>query len=159
ASLEKARKLAEQTDDAKLLARSLIKRELLTPWQAQQLLAGWHQLKMGKYKLYDQIGKSDLGRTFAAEHSQMARNVAIKTLASRHATRPEFVKRFLADARAGAALDHRNIIHVYDVANEADRYYVVMELADGQTLRQIVADEGALDQQAVVEYVRQAALG
>ncbi|MCA9222460.1 MAG: protein kinase, partial [Planctomycetales bacterium] len=120
---------------------------------------GWHHLHIGKYKLYDQIGKNELGRTFAAEHAQMNRRVAIRTLASRNTSNPELVQRFLADARQAGALDHRNIIHVYDVDSEADRFYVVTELAEGQDLRQIVADEGPLDQQTTAEYIRQAALG
>ena len=72
------------------------------------------------------------------------RNVAVKVLKDEFTTDEEFVKRFNSEAQAAASLSHPNIVSIYDVGNEDNIYYIVMELVRGKTLKQIITEEGAL---------------
>ena len=150
---------AKKTSDSKAIARQLVKIGKLTSWQAGQLLAGWHRLRIGKYRLRSQLGRSVLGRTFLAEHESMARRVVIKTLSAKHTSNPKIVKKFLAVSQSAAVLDHRNIIHVYDVDSEGDQYYVVMEFSEGQDLHRLIENDGPLPVNKVASYVVQVAKG
>lgn len=157
--LGKIRDIAAGHQEVKALARYLIKQDLLTQWQAEQLLAGGQLFKLGKYRLLRQLSSGEHGRIFLAEHAAMGRRVALRTLPRRSAERPELVKRFLAEAAAAAAIDHRNIVHVYDVNSEGDRYYVVMEYVEGRSLSDMVEADGPLSPTQAADYIRQAAAG
>lgn len=146
--------------DPKSIARALIKVGKINKWQALQLLGGRHALTLGKYKFLDQIGSDKKARIFLAEHTQMGRRVAIKTLSRQHATEnPKSVKHFLDQASRLAALDHHNIVHVYDVDSVGDRYYVVLEHVEGVSLKQILGEQGAMPAEKVARYVSQTAAG
>ena len=158
--LEQARSACNSAGDARSAARLLIERGLVNKWQALQLLAGRFALTLGKYRLLDQIDANETERVYLAEHSQLGRQVAVKTLSRRHVMdHPELVKRLIDDARKLAALDHRNLIHVYDVDTADDRFFVVFEHVTGETLQEIVAREGPLPVADAVRYVAQAASG
>lgn len=157
--MKAVREIAASQADVKSLARHLVKDNTLTRWQAMQLLGGFNAFVIDKYRLLSQIGSGEHGRVFLAEHSAMARRVALRTLPRRSAERPEVLKRFLQEAQAASALDHRNIIHVYDVNSEGERYYVVMEHVDGRSLHEIVSESGPLSPTQAVDYIRQAAEG
>src|SRR5262245_39198500 len=126
-ALEKIRQQATDTPDPKQLARDLVRGGLLTRWQAAQLLHGFHALTIGKYKLLDELGAAPTGRLYLAEHAQMGRRHTLKVLARRLAGNPQAVKQFLTSAQNACGLDHHNISHVYDVNQEGDKHYVVME--------------------------------
>lgn len=147
-------------DDPKGIARTLIKVGKINKWQALQLLAGRHALTLGKYKLLDQIGSDQKSRVFLAEHTQMGRRVAINALSRQHATEnPKSVRRFVGQASKLAALDHRNIIHVYDVDDTDDRCYVVLEYVEGRSLRQMLDERGAMPAAQVAQLIGQSAAG
>lgn len=150
---------ARQTDDVKKLARSLVRQEMLTRWQAIQLLAGRSAFFLGKYKLIDLLGSGGMGRVFLAEHTTMGRPVALKIIAKHLAQDPVSLKQFLTEARAIAALDHPNIVHPYSVDSEGDRYYMVMEYVKGRDLQRTVEADGPLEFDRAADYVRQAADG
>ena len=152
-------RFAQQTQQAKMLARRLVAKGILTRWQAGQLLVGWHKLRLGNYRLCSQIGRSETGRVFLAEHTELRREVAIKTLSRRFTQHREVVERFLEDAREVAALDHRNIRHVFDVDNADDQFFLVMEYVNGTDLQRLVEQQGPLPVNTAAEYVRQAADG
>lgn len=157
--LQEARRLAAESSDARSLARQLVKERLLTSWQASQLLAGWSSLTIGKYRLCRQLGRSHVARVFLARHSQMNRQVALKSLSRRYTSEPDVVKQFLADARTAASLDHRNLIHVYDVDSADDRYFLVMEHVEGRDLERVLEEEGPLAPARAADMIRQAAGG
>ena len=159
AQLRTAQATAAETNSCRLLARRLVARNIVTRWQAGQLLVGWTRLCLGKYVLQSQIGRGDFGRLFVARHPQLEREVAIKTLSRRFTRYPEMVDQFLADARDVAALDHRNIVHVFDVDSRDGQFYMVMEHVRGIDLRQQVEQAGPLDMRAVADYLSQAADG
>jgi len=154
-----AQAAAAKHADPKAAARELIKSGTLTRWQATQLLHGFHQLVIGKFKLLEQLGAGEMGRVYLAEHAQIGRRHTLKVLARRHMANPELVKRFLADAASACSLDHRNISHVFDVTQEGDRCYVVMEYVEGENLDKLIQRRGKLPVREALEYVRQATEG
>ena len=156
--LEGIRDLALGFDDATEFARLLSKRELLSRWQAAQILAGRTQLHLGKYKLVDRLGRGGMGNVFLAEHTSMNRRVALKVVSHKKddSTAVELLR---SEARAIGQLDHPNIIQAYDVDNEGDRFFIVMEYVQGRDLDAIVVDEGPLPMERAVDYIRQAAEG
>jgi serine/threonine protein kinase len=157
--LQLATRLAQQTPDCKMLARRLIAKTLLTRWQASQLLVGWHRLRLGKYKLCRQIGRGQLGRVFLAEHIQLGRQVAIKTLSRRFTREKQIVEQFLAEASRVSQLDHPNILHLFDIDRDADQYYLIMEYVVGQDLETLVEEAGPQAFPRIAELVCQAARG
>ena len=154
---ESAKELSEEFPDSQEFLKALLKKKIVTRWQAGQLLSGNTSFFLGKYKLVDLLGAGGMGRVFLAEHITMNRPVALKIIAKELVKDPEAQKRFLNEARAIAALNHPNIVHAYSVDKEGDRYYIVMEYVDGQDLEKIVMKEGPMDQDRVAVYMYQAA--
>ncbi len=157
--LTDARLAAEQGDDPKAVAKALVQKDLLTRWQAGQLLAGRSSFFLGKYKLVEPIGRGGMGSVFLGQHTTMNRRVALKILSRQVGKDPASLERFLDEARAIAALDHPNIVQAYSVDHDADRYYLVMEYIDGRDLKRLVEAEGLPDYETAADYVRQAADG
>jgi serine/threonine-protein kinase len=158
-AMSKVRELAAKAENPKALARPLVKDGTLTNWQANQLLYGFHKLVIGKYKLLNQLGAGEMGRVYLAEHVQMARRHCLKVLSRRHTSKPDVLKRFLDEAQGVCALEHRNLSHVYDVNQDGNQYYLVMEYVEGQDLQSQVAKAGKLPVAESLEYVRQTAEG
>jgi serine/threonine protein kinase len=157
--LSKVRAASGTASDPKALARDLVKAGTLTKWQAAQLLHGFYLLVVGKFKLLDQISSGETGRVYLAEHTQIQRRHALKILSRRHASKPEVLKRFLSEAQQVCALDHRNLSHVYDVNQDGDKYYLVMEYVEGNSLQQRVDSSGPLSTAEAIELIQQAADG
>lgn len=159
AELRAARAISRKTSTGTTLARRLVKQQIITRWQAGQLLSGLTKLRLGNYKLCQQVRRGPFGRVFVAEHIQLHRTVAIETLSRRFARNTEIVNQFLDDARNAAALNHRNLVHVLDIDSAGDHYYMVMEYVVGQDLQDIVAQTGPLPPVQAVDYLSQAAAG
>ena len=85
-----------------------------------------------------------MATVYEARDKVLNRNVAVKVLKEEFITDEEFVNRFNSEAQAAASLSHPNIVSIYDVGNEENIYYIVMELVRGKTLKQIITEEGAL---------------
>ena len=143
-------------------AAHLVKHGMLTAFQARVLLTGKYRgFRLGAYVVRDQIGRGGMGAVYLARHETLRRPVAVKVLApgSAGAQVKVNVERFLREARSAAALDHPNIVRIFDVAQLGDTHYLVMEYVEGQNLEQIVAAGGPLSCGRAVEYVLQAAAG
>jgi serine/threonine-protein kinase len=96
------------------------------------LVPGQH---IASYRIDRLLGRGGMGAVYAATHTGIARQVAIKVLHAEHATEPEFVRRFLDEARAVNLISHPNIVDIYDVGQTPDRApYLVMEYLPGQVL-------------------------
>lgn len=145
-------------DDATEFARLLSKREIISRWQAAQLLAGRTQMFLGNYKLLERLGQGGMGSVFLAEHTTMNRRVALKVV-NHKGDDSAAAEQLRSEARAIGLLDHPNIIQAYDVDSEGDRFYIVMEYVPGRDLNAMVMDEGPLPMDKAVDYVRQAAEG
>jgi serine/threonine protein kinase len=157
--LVQARSEAAPTDSPRTIARNLTHQDVLTRWQAAQLLAGRSFFYLGKYRLIELLGRGELGSAFLAEHVTMNRRVVLRVISREVSTNQASLEAFLAEARAVAALDHPNIVHAYSIDNEADRYFLVMEYIEGIDLEHLVERDGPLDCDRAVQYVRQAADG
>ncbi|MCE9565034.1 MAG: protein kinase [Planctomycetes bacterium] len=146
--------------DPTQIASALVRDGLLTQYQAQQLIQGkWKGFFIGRYKVLGMLGAGGMGKVFLCEHAGMRRQVAIKVLPPKMAADPATVEGFYREAQALASLDHRNIIHAYDAANDGDLHYLVMEYVKGRTLEDIVSRDGPLSARHAINYLRQAALG
>jgi serine/threonine protein kinase len=84
---------------------------------------------------------------------------AIKVLPQHRINDSSYLGRFYREARAAAALDHNNIVRAFDVDNDGDNHYLVMEYVEGNDLQRIVATQGVLSYETAAEYIRQAADG
>jgi serine/threonine protein kinase len=147
-------------EDQPRLADLLIADNLITRWQADKLLAGKHKgFRLGKYKLLGQIGKGGMSSVYLAEHEMMRRRVAIKVLPTSRVNDSSYLERFRLEARAVAKLDDPNIVRAYDIDNEGQIHYIVMEYVDGQDLHQIVVANGPLDYDTAADYIAQVANG
>lgn len=145
-------------DDQNRLADLMVEGGLLTRWQADKLLAGKHKgFRLGKYKLLGQIGKGGMSSVYLAEHELMKRRVAIKVLPQNRVGDASYLERFRLEARAVAKLDDPNIVRAYDIDNEGNIHYIVMEYVDGQDLHQIVSQQGPLDYDVAADYITQVA--
>jgi serine/threonine protein kinase len=142
------------------LADELVRAGTLTEWQVDQILKGKYRgFRLGKYTLKGHLGTGGMSSVYLSEHPIMRRPVAIKVLPKTRVTKSSYLERFELEARAVAALDHPNIVRAYDIDNEADTHYIVMEYVEGRDLQRIVEQEGPLPFERAADYVAQAALG
>jgi len=114
---------------------------------------------LGQYKLVELIAIGGMGLVYRAYDPSLERYVAIKVLAPELASDPEIAQRFLTEARAAAALNHSNVVHVYTAGKQAGIVYFVMELVTGQQIEALLAQQQQLPVREAVEFIRQAALG
>jgi Tol biopolymer transport system component len=106
--------------------------------------------RLGVYEVSAQIGTGGMGEVYSAWDPRLARNVAIKVLPSALSTDPDRLRRFEQEARAAAALNHPNILAVYDIGVHDGAPYIVSELLDGETLHERLT-RGPLAIAAVLE--------
>src|SRR5262245_28001193 len=131
---------ATDPESGEQLADRLVRDGLLTPFHARLLLAGREGAYFlgEKYKVLDLIGTGGMGQVFLCEHLLLQRLVAVKMLqrAAGESARGGLsaaVERFLREARAVAALDHANIVRVYDMERAGGVPFLVMEYVDGSS--------------------------
>lgn len=143
------------------LAAVLVRRGLLTNFQATQLVNGrWHGFFIGgKYKLLEPLGAGGMGKVFLCEHTLLKKLVAVKILTAEKLNEPSLIERFYREARAIAALNHPNIVRCHDVDKDQKLHYIVMEYVDGVSLQQLVSHNGPLDPIRAAHYVSQTAAG
>src|SRR5262249_54463650 len=111
------------------VAALLVNKGVITRFQAQQLLAGRPKgFRLGAYAALGQLGRGGMGAVYLAEHPELRRKVAIKVLISAKDDDQKLaLERFLREARAAAALDHPNIVRIFDVCRHGEVPYLVME--------------------------------
>lgn len=147
--------------DPRAAAATLVRLGFLTTFQSNQLLSGRHKgFRVGPYAIQSLLGRGGMGAVYLAEHLELRRKVALKVLAPVSGEGAQLaVERFLREGRAAGALDHPNIVRVFDVARHQNTPYLVMEYVEGETLQQLVDREGALPISVAAECVAQAAAG
>src|SRR5450631_578699 len=114
--------------------------------------------KIGPYEIVALIGSGGMGEVFRARDSTLKREVAIKVLPAYVAQDPERLRRFEHEAQAAAALNHSNILAVYQFGMHEDAPYLVSELLEGETLRQVLR-RGPLPLRKALDYAVQIAHG
>jgi serine/threonine-protein kinase len=120
---------------------------------------GSNELIGDRYELGEPIGRGGMATIHKAIDMHMHVEVAIKILREVYSSDPKFVTRFQREARAARALEHPNIVHVYDYGQSGDSYYIVMELVKGADLRKYLKHEGVLTPERAVEIAHDVALG
>lgn len=111
---------------------------------------------VGHYRVLEKIGAGGMGDVFRARDERLGRDVALKLIRPSSNDNPDHLRRFEQEARAAAALNHPNIVAIYDVGFEGSTPYIVSELLEGKTLRQRLA-EGAIPVREVSNYALQIA--
>src|SRR5262249_8862608 len=120
----------------------------------------WKGFRIGSYLIRDLLGRGGMGAVYLAEHADLRRKVALKILVTGKNDNQKLAQeRFLREARAAAALDHPNIVRMFDVSTHGGTPYLVMEYVEGRTLQQRVDAEGAIPYPEAVDYIAQAAAG
>src|SRR5262249_45458685 len=107
--------LVAQCKDAHALAKELLQRDWLTPYQVNHLLSGkGAELLLGAYVLLQRLGEGGMGTVFKARNWKLDRIVAVKLIRKEHLAHPTAVRRFQREIRAAAQLNHPNIVLAYD---------------------------------------------
>lgn len=129
----------------KVLSDGLVGADLITKWQAKNLLEGKNRgFHLGSYRLLRPLGKGGMGIVFLGEHEVMKRLMALKVLPSKALDDERRIERFKEEARASGQLDHPNIVRAHDFAHDNEKFYIVMEYVDGIDLQQAVARDGTM---------------
>ena len=97
--------------------------------------------RLGPYEILSSIGAGGMGEVYRARDTRLGRDIAVKVLPPEIAADAERLRRFEEEARAAAALNHSNILALYDIGTEAGVSFIVTELLVGRTLRQMLEDE------------------
>jgi len=100
--------------------------------------------RVGKFELHELIGEGAMGAVWKAYDSVIRRYVALKILSSAIGRTQDARARFLREARAAGALQHRNIVTIYDLGEADGQLFIAMELVDGRDLSQLIAQQEAL---------------
>src|SRR3989441_8947583 len=114
--------------------------------------------KTGPYEVAGQIGAGGMGEVYKARDPRLGRDVAIKVLPAIFSSDPDRLQRFAQEARAAAALNHPNILAIFDIGEDKGAPYVVSELLEGETLRERLRS-GALGTRRATDYALQIARG
>jgi serine/threonine-protein kinase len=120
---------------------------------SSQLVEG---AQLGPYRIEALLGAGGMGEVYRARDSRLERAAAVKVLLPALAGQPDFRKRFLREARAVAALNHRGIATIYEAGESLDRLYLAMEYVAGSTLKQELA-LGSVSTGRLIDYSRQIA--
>jgi serine/threonine protein kinase/Tol biopolymer transport system component len=107
------------------------------------------ETQLGPYKIIALIGTGGMGEVYRARDTRLLRDVALKLLPESFTTDPDRLRRFEQEARAVAALNHPNIVSVYDVGNAGGVHYIVSEFLEGETLRQLISPSGMAARKAI----------
>jgi len=114
---------------------------------------------LAQYRIIAPIGAGGMGEVYRATDARLGRDVAIKVLPAATAADPERRQRFEQEARAASALNHPNILTVYDIGEADGTTYIAMELVEGKTLRELVASGEAVPTKRLLDIAVQTAEG
>ncbi len=112
---------------------------------------------VNRYQVLERIGAGGMAVVYKARCTLLNRTVAIKVLRQQFAADEEFVRRFRREAQAAASLSHPNIVSIYDVGQENETYFIVMEYVEGETLKDYIKNQGMLPINKSVSIARQVA--
>lgn len=114
--------------------------------------------KLGPYEIVEPLGAGGMGEVYRAHDTRLNRDVAIKILPTSFSADPDRLQRFAQESRAAAALNHPNILSIYDIGDDRGMPYVVSELLEGESLRERLRG-GAMSSRKAVDYAQQIAKG
>lgn len=111
----------------------------------------------GRYQVIERIGGGGMALVYKAQDILLNRFVAIKVLRQQFVNDEEFIRRFRREAQSAASLSHPNIVSVYDVGQEEDIHYIVMEYVEGQNLNEIIKERAPLQVEESIRIASQIA--
>ena len=111
-----------------------------------------------RYQIIRKIGDGGMAFVYEAKDKLLNRTVAVKVLRPEFVDDEEFLNKFKREAEAVASLSHPNIVNVYDVGEDGKVHYIVMEYIDGQNLKDIIKNEGTLDEYTALDITKQIAM-
>jgi len=115
-------------------------------------------IRFGRYEILSELGAGGMGEVYRARDTSLGREVAIKTLPVRLSSDRESLRRLEQEARSASALNHPNIVTIYEFAEVDSTCYIAMELVEGQTLRQLLAS-GPIPLRQTIQIAAQVAEG
>ncbi len=122
------------------LAQVLVHKEFVTKRQIARLRNAIEAERSGSsisgYRILGKLGAGAMATVYKAKQVSLDRMVAIKKLPKKFSQNPQFIERFFAEGRAAASLNHPNIVQAFDVGNEGDMYYFVMEYVEGRSVHE-----------------------
>src|SRR5690606_14136882 len=98
----------------------------------------------GRYEILSRVGGGGMALVYKAHDVLLNRNVAIKVLRQQFVHDDEFIRRFRREAQSAAALSHPNVVSIYDVGQEDEIHYIVMEYVEGKNLNEIIQERAPL---------------
>ncbi|MBL8794219.1 MAG: serine/threonine protein kinase [Planctomycetia bacterium] len=151
--------LLRRFPDPKALARELVQRDWLTPYQANQLLQGAAgNLVLGPYGILERLGENALGQVFKARHQLMNRLVTLTIVREELLSQPQAVERFYQEIQAASQLSEPHIVHPYDAGPIGRSHFFAQEFVDGIDLERLVQQSGPLNIATASSYIGQTAL-
>ena len=117
------------------------------------------KLLAGRYELIEKIGDGGMAVVYKARDRLLNRFIAIKILKPEFAKDQNVIDSFRRESQSAAALSHPNIVSIFDVGREGNIHFIVMELIEGETLSNIIDEEGPLDYHRVINITKQIASG
>jgi serine/threonine-protein kinase len=110
-----------------------------------------------RYKIIKEIGRGGMAIVYSARDTLLERTVALKMLRPEYKSDAEFIDKFRQEARAVARLSHPNVVSIYDIVVDDERIYLVMEIVEGKTLKDIIKERNKLSIAESLEIARQIA--
>ncbi len=107
----------------------------LVYWSLMNIASG---TRLGPYEIVDRLGAGGMGEVYRARDTRLGRDVAVKALSGELSLDPQRLSRFEAEARSASALNHPSIVTIHEIGQEAGAPFIVMELVDGKTLRELL---------------------
>ncbi|MFB4162616.1 Stk1 family PASTA domain-containing Ser/Thr kinase [Alteribacillus sp. JSM 102045] len=108
-----------------------------------------------RYEIQEMIGGGGMAHVYKGQDIILERSVAVKVLQPQYNTDEEFIRRFHREAQAATSLAHPNIVNIYDVGEEENLYYIVMEYIEGETLKEKIQKQGPLPLEHAVQLMEQ----
>ncbi len=159
AQVEEAVRIYETVRDVgveQMIQDIIVKKGFMSAEAVRSLRRQISGMRVGKYKIVEQIGEGGAGVVYRATQEPLDRTVAIKVLGKHRADSAEYLERFRREARVAVTLNHQNIVRGLDFG-EADGYhYFVMEFVEGESLHDMLKREGVLEEKKSLKIVLQA---
>src|SRR5215475_11154042 len=105
--------------------------------------------KLARYEIRSQLGAGGMGEVYRARDTEIGRDVALKVLPSAFSADPDRLQRFQQEACGAGALNHPNILSIYDVGKHNGSPYLVSELLEGETLHRRIAGASLVQRRAI----------
>jgi serine/threonine protein kinase len=157
---ERFARLRGECTSPRALIKDLVRREMLSPYQANQIILGRaDELIFNNYVCLAKIGEGGMGHVYKARQRSLDRIVALKVLRRECLDNAKTVQRFQREIRAVGQLRHPNIVTAHDADEANGLQYIAMEYIDGVDLARKVKRGGPIAVESALDYVRQAALG